>query len=127
MSEGPTDKTEEACVTIHAAGGASTAGFLALTAAPVFAFMALWSAVAGGPLETVCMSGGQPWSANGMSLMYALMSVFHLSPWLKRLHTDQSGIGSSFRNNELRGVSSALTSSRSAVAVTARSSSGLIV
>ena len=48
--------------------------------------MALWSAVAGDPGEMVCSSGGgSPLSLNGMAAMYALMSVFHVVPWLTLL------------------------------------------
>ncbi|HYE43192.1 MAG TPA: hypothetical protein VEA15_07340 [Caulobacteraceae bacterium] len=63
----------------------AAAEWLALAAAPTFAAMALVTALAGGgPLATLCGSGG-PWPFDGMVVMYLLMSAFHLSPWLRRL------------------------------------------
>lgn len=62
----------------------SFADWLALAAAPTFAFMALLTAVPGGsPLDMLCTAtpGASPF--NGMVLMYALMSAFHLGPWLR--------------------------------------------
>ena len=56
-----------------------------LAAAPTFVVMALWLAVAGGPAEMMCSSGGGALSLNGMAAMYTLMSVFHVSPWLTLL------------------------------------------
>ena len=61
------------------------ASILSLVAAPTFFAMALWSTVAGGPAEMMCSSDGSAWSLNGMAAMYALMSVFHVSPWLTLL------------------------------------------
>ena len=62
----------------------SLADWLALAAAPTFAFMALLSAVPGsGPLDMLCSAtpGASPFS--GMVLMYLLMGAFHLGPWLR--------------------------------------------
>ena len=64
------------------AAGPPAARLLSLAAAPTFAAMALWSAVAGGSAEMMCGSGGGVWSLTGMAAMYALMSVFHILPWL---------------------------------------------
>lgn len=58
---------------------------LSLAATPTFVVMALWSAVAGGPAEMMCSSGGSALSLNGMAAMYVLMSVFHVAPWLTLL------------------------------------------
>ena len=59
------------------------ADWLALATAPTFAFMALITAVSGGHANLLCgdMDGGSMLS--GMVPMYALMSAFHLPPWLK--------------------------------------------
>ena len=67
------------------AAGTPAASLLSLAAAPTFLAMALWSAVAGTPPEMMCSSGGSALALNGMAAMYALMSVFHASPWLTRL------------------------------------------
>ncbi len=59
------------------------AGLLSLAAAPTFAAMALWTGAFGGQSDILCTSaqGGSP--LGGMTLMYLLMSAFHLAPWLK--------------------------------------------
>lgn len=65
-------------------GGHGAADWLALAAAPTFAFMALLTAVpGGGPLDMLCSTapGASPFT--GMGLMYLLMSAFHLGPWLR--------------------------------------------
>jgi hypothetical protein len=60
------------------------AGLLGLAATPKFAAMALGTAFCSGQMDMICAAtGGMPMS--GMSIMYALMSVFHVSPWLKLL------------------------------------------
>jgi hypothetical protein len=46
--------------------------------------MALVAAVHGGGMsDMMCSGGGSPLS--GMATMYALMSAFHLGPWLRLL------------------------------------------
>ena len=55
---------------------------LSLAAAPAFAAMAIVSAMQG---EGSIMCMQDAWSVNSMATMYALMSVFHLAPWLTRL------------------------------------------
>jgi hypothetical protein len=55
-------------------------GLLSLAAAPTFAIMALLTAVGDGPLDVLCSTASP---LNEMALMYVLMSVFHLAPWLK--------------------------------------------
>jgi hypothetical protein len=72
----------DGCAIRGDAAGTPAASLLSLVAAPTFVVMALWSAVAGGPAEMMCSSG---LSLNGMAAMYALMSVFHVSPWLTLL------------------------------------------
>ena len=60
------------------------AEWLGLAAAPTFAAMAAATAVwSGGRADALCVAEpGFP--VSGMSLMYLLMSAFHLSPWLRR-------------------------------------------
>lgn len=69
-----------ATVSGEAAGKAATdrAGWLGLAAAPTFVGMAFISAL-GAP--GVCSATWAP--VNDMALMYLLMGVFHLSPWLR--------------------------------------------
>jgi hypothetical protein len=64
-------------------GGLAAAGVLALAAAPSFTAMALWTAVHADPPGMICTSGQG--AIDGMIVLYALMSVFHLSPWLRLL------------------------------------------
>ena len=60
----------------------TVAGWLGLAAAPTFAAMALLTAMlGGGPMAMICSAvPGLP--VDGMVVMYALMGVFHLGPWL---------------------------------------------
>jgi hypothetical protein len=59
------------------------AGGLGLAAAPTFAAMALWTGFSGGASGMLCAAMADVSPVNGMVLMYALMSVFHLAPWLR--------------------------------------------
>jgi hypothetical protein len=64
---------------------------LALAASPVFAVMALVSAVlGGGPADMLCMSGSP---LSGMATMYLLMSVFHAGPWLRLIRAGAARVG----------------------------------
>jgi hypothetical protein len=67
------------------AAGQALADALAYAAAPTFALLALWTAFTGDRSDMSCMGMHDPSSLNGMALMYALMSAFHASPWLKRI------------------------------------------
>ena len=58
------------------------AGGLALAASPTFALMA-WIAANDAPPMAFCASGSSILPIDGMTAMYLLMSLFHLSPWLK--------------------------------------------
>lgn len=58
------------------------AGWLGLAAAPTFALMA-WISAVGSPGMTMCSAASAFMPFNEMALMYLLMSLFHVSPWLK--------------------------------------------
>jgi hypothetical protein len=62
----------------------TAANTLAFAAAPTFALLALWTASAG-DRSMLCMAMPEASPLNGMALMYALMSAFHATPWLKAL------------------------------------------
>jgi hypothetical protein len=63
---------------------AGAAAWLSLAATPTFAVMALLATVHDGSMpDMMCSGGGSPLS--GMVTMYALMSAFHLGPWLRLL------------------------------------------
>ena len=63
------------------ASGRSAAEWLGLAAAPTFAIMALLSGVLGAGQPDILCGAASPLS--GMTVMYLLMSAFHLPPWLK--------------------------------------------
>ena len=58
------------------------AGWLGLAASPTFALMA-WIAASDAPGIAICSPGSGMLPIDGMAWMYLLMSLFHLSPWLK--------------------------------------------
>jgi hypothetical protein len=70
---------------------ALAADWLSLAAAPTFAIMALLTGLfGGGAADMPCMpQDASP--LNGMTLMYALMSVFHCAVWLKLISRRRSG------------------------------------
>jgi hypothetical protein len=55
-------------------------GWLSLAASPALAIMALFAAT-NAPRIAICSSTMPP--IDGMAWMYILMSLFHVSPWLK--------------------------------------------
>jgi len=58
------------------------AEWLSLAAAPTFAIMALLTGILGeGAPAILCAHDASP--LGGMAAMYGLMSVFHVTPWLK--------------------------------------------
>ncbi|MGF6308935.1 hypothetical protein ABIB82_002572 [Bradyrhizobium sp. i1.8.4] len=63
------------------ARGHVMARLLSLAAAPTFAVMALAAAMA--PADMICGAMQGSFSLQGMVPMYALMSAFHLAPWLR--------------------------------------------
>ena len=58
------------------------ASWLGLAASPTFALMA-WIVASDAPPMALCSSGLSILPIGGMTAMYLLMSLFHLSPWLK--------------------------------------------
>ena len=56
--------------------------WLGLAASPTFAAMAIVTAVGGGPAAAICGAAGAS-PLTGMAAMYTLMSLFHVSPWLR--------------------------------------------
>jgi hypothetical protein len=78
--------------TVRESGSAAAAHVLSLAAAPTFATMALLTgALDAGPLGLICSAGPQGLPLNGMAVMYALMSAFHLAPWLKLIPSRRNG------------------------------------
>jgi hypothetical protein len=59
--------------------------WLSLAAAPTFVIMALATSLFAGPSDMLCLGGGHASPLSGMVPMYALMSVFHSAPWLRRI------------------------------------------
>jgi hypothetical protein len=58
------------------------AGFLHFAASPTFALMA-WIAANDASPMALCSSASNILPIGGMTAMYLLMSLFHLSPWLR--------------------------------------------
>jgi hypothetical protein len=73
----------EVSVARRGAATSAAANALAFAAAPTFALLALWTAFACDRSDTLCTGMHDASSLNGMALMYALMSAFHATPWLK--------------------------------------------
>ncbi len=69
----------QANTTVRQVRGA--ARWLALAASPTFALMAWTTANDASPMA-FCSLGSSLLPADGMTAMYLLMSLFHLSPWL---------------------------------------------
>jgi hypothetical protein len=81
----------ETCVGSGSVAAPGATGLLAFAAAPTFAAMALWNGLSAGQPDMLCigMQDGSP--LGGMTLMYLLMSAFHLAPWLRLLSSRRSG------------------------------------
>jgi hypothetical protein len=58
---------------------------LSLAAAPTFATMALLTGIHDSTPGTLCSAAQDASPLIGMVPMYVLMSVFHISPWLRLL------------------------------------------
>jgi hypothetical protein len=82
----------------------SAAGWLGLAAGPTFAIMALWTGLFSGQQGALCMAmqGSSPMS--GMTLMYLLMSAFHVAPWLRLISSRRSGVHKAFGDSARRVV-----------------------
>ncbi len=64
------------------------ADWLSLAASPLFAAMALLTTAQGDdPVVRFCAGGSRSSPLHGMALMYGLMGVVHLSPWLRMIRT----------------------------------------
>lgn len=65
-------------------GPCQAADWLALAAAPTFALMAVVTGISGdGAQQMSCAAAMHMPPLTGMGPMYALMSAFHLTPWLR--------------------------------------------
>jgi hypothetical protein len=65
---------------------------LHFAAAPTFALMAVLTALHESPIDNIC-SAASAGSLNGMVIMYVLMSVFHVAPWLKLIFRARGVVG----------------------------------
>lgn len=64
---------------------------LSLAAAPVLSVMAVLAGSDGGGMPGMACSMPDPSPLGGMAAMYGLMSLFHLTPWLKLLARGRVG------------------------------------
>ncbi len=72
--------------TMRRSGPFRLADWLALAAAPTFGAMAILTAVVDSGAHQMWCSAAMPMSPlTGMAPMYALMSAFHFTPWLRLL------------------------------------------
>jgi hypothetical protein len=67
------------------------ADWLCLAATPTSAIMALLTALGGSEPDILCAAMQHASPLSGMTLMYLLMSAFHLGPWLKLVSRRRSG------------------------------------
>ena len=67
---------------------------LCLAAAPAFAIMAVLTGIHGGGMpDMLCPPPGNAFPLSGMCLMYLLMCIFHLGPWLRLISRRRSAAG----------------------------------
>ena len=77
-------ETSCACAGSGQPAALDAAGWLSLAAAPAFAIMALLTGLgAWGAPVALCSAAHDASPLSGMALMYVLMCVFHLAPWLR--------------------------------------------
>lgn len=75
-------------------GAFGGAHLLALAASPTFGSMALLSQMLGDDrFAALCSQAGLPSPLAGMTLMYLLMAVFHLPPWMRMIAARMEGRG----------------------------------
>ena len=67
------------------------ASWLGLAGAPTFALMAQWSAFFSSQPDMICTATQASAPMSAMTVMYLLMSGFHLSPWLKLISGPRKG------------------------------------
>jgi len=66
--------------------------WIALAAAPIFAILAgLAFILEAGPPDVLCSATQHASPLNGMTVMYALMSVFHSTPWVRLVSGRRDG------------------------------------
>jgi hypothetical protein len=71
---------------------AGAARFLSFAATPTFMFMALWIGMFNDHRDMLCMPMHDASPFSGMVVMYALMSIFHMAPWLKLISSRRMGV-----------------------------------
>jgi hypothetical protein len=81
--------TPVVCPDVETRAGGGRAG---LAAAPTFAIMALWTGLFSGKPDMLCMAMQDSSPISGMTLMYLLMSLFHVAPWLRLISSQRSGV-----------------------------------
>lgn len=70
----------------------AAANGIAFAAAPTFAVLAgLTLVLEAGPPDVLCAATQHGSSLNGMAVMYALMGVFHSTPWLRLVSSRSDG------------------------------------
>lgn len=91
----------------RAAGGYAAPGaarWLGLAAAPTFAIMAVWTGFLHGQPDMLCMAMQHSSPTSGMTLMYALMCVFHVAPWLRLITGRRSRGRLALRTDQANGA-----------------------
>lgn len=91
MSEACTGGSDSVAIRRNAAA-LGAADWLALAAAPTFAFLALLTGVLDGHTPgMLCLPMHDASPLSGMVPMYLAMSVFHLTPWLRLMQAAPRG------------------------------------